>query len=184
MKIWNNWDRLILTSDMERSSEIMPEKVLLMLMTSQRDVKVGLLYSCLNEIVSFSPWLLWHSFTKFHTQMHLGWVQNPVDFQNQRSNIYVTRSQDRSNGQRGVKSISIISQYMQSYRFSNQSNINIIYNISIITITNTVSIINILANFGKYAISDCPFILVCWCLNFNSMQCVAWHDIAWCSPKL
>ena len=47
---------------------------------------------------------------------------------------------------------------MQSYRFSNQSNINIIYNISLITITNTMSIINILANFGKYAISDCPFI--------------------------
>ena len=43
---------------MERSLEMMPEKVLLMLMTSlmtlQRDVKVGLLYSCLNEIVTFS----------------------------------------------------------------------------------------------------------------------------------
>ena len=37
-----------------------------------------------------------------------------------------------------------------------QSNINIIYNISVITITITISII--LANFGKYAISDCPFI--------------------------
>ena len=158
MKIWNNWDRFVLTSDMERSSEIMPEKVILMLMTSQRDVKVGLPYSCLNEIVSFSPWLLWHNFTKFRTQMHLGWVQNPVDFQDQRSNNYVTRSQDRSNGSRGVKYISIISQYMQSYRFSNQSSINIIYNI--ITITNTMSIINILANFGKYAISDCPFIIL------------------------
>ena len=52
---------------------------------------------------------------------------------------------------------------MQSYRFSNQSNINIIYNISIITITNTMSIINILANFGKYAISDCPFICLLGC---------------------
>ena len=51
-----------------------------------------------------------------------------------------------------VKSISIITQYMQSYLFSNQSNINIIYNISVITITNTMSIM--LANFGKYAISD------------------------------
>ena len=52
---------------------------------------------------------------------------------------------------------------MQSYRFSNQSNIHIIYNISIITITNTMSIINILANFGKYAISDCPFICLSVC---------------------
>ena len=48
------------------------------------------------------------------------------------------------------------SQYMQSYCFSNQSNMNIIYNISFITIAITMSII--LANFGKYAISDCPFI--------------------------
>ena len=43
---------------MERSSEIIPEKVFLMLMTplttSQRDVKRGLLYSCLKEIVTFS----------------------------------------------------------------------------------------------------------------------------------
>ena len=43
---------------MERSSAIMTEKLLLMLMTSlmtsQRDVKFGLLYSCLNEIVTFS----------------------------------------------------------------------------------------------------------------------------------
>ena len=50
---------------------------------------------------------------------------------------------------------------MQPYWFSKQSNINIIYNISVITITITISII--LANFGKYAISDCPFILsVSW----------------------
>ena len=55
------------------------------LMTSQRDIKVCLLYSCLNEIVTFSPWMLWHSFTKFHTQMHLDWVQGPVYFQGQRS---------------------------------------------------------------------------------------------------
>ena len=48
------------------------------------------------------------------------------------------------------------SQYMQSYWFSNKSNINIIYNISVVTITITMSVI--LANFGKYAISDCPFI--------------------------
>ena len=129
------------------------------LMTSQCDVKVCLLYSCLNEIVTFSPWMFWHSFTKFHTQMHLGWVQGPVYFQGQRSNNLVTRSQDRSNGCRGVKSISIISQYMQSYWFSKQSKINIIYNISVITITITMSII--LANFGKYAISDCPFISCC-----------------------
>ena len=45
---------------------------------------------------------------------------------------------------------------MQSYWFSNQSNINIIYNISVVTITITMSVI--LANFGKYAISECPFI--------------------------
>ena len=61
-------------------------------------------------------------------------------------------------GCRGVKSISIISQYMQSYWFSKQSKINIIYNISVITIIITMSII--LANFGKYAISDCPFIIL------------------------
>ena len=48
------------------------------------------------------------------------------------------------------------SQYMQSYWFSNKSNINITSNISVITITITMSII--LANFGKYAISDCLFI--------------------------
>ena len=47
---------------------------------------------------------------------------------------------------------------MQSYWFSKQSKINIIYNISVIPITITMSII--LANFGKYAISDCPFIVV------------------------
>ena len=39
----------ILTSDMETSSEIMPQKILLMLMTSQRYAKAGLLYSCLND---------------------------------------------------------------------------------------------------------------------------------------
>ena len=109
--------------------------------------------------------MLWHSFTKFHTEMHLGWLQGPVDFQGQRSNNYVTRSQDRSNGYRGVKSISILSQYMQSYWFSKQSSINIIYNISVITITITMSIIS--ANFGKYAISDCPFIT---CQNFQFWQ--------------
>ena len=129
-----------------------------MFMTSRRDVKVCLLYSCLNEIVTFSPWMVWHSFTIFHTQMHLSWVHGLFYFQGQRSNNWVTRSQDRSNGCRGVKSISIISQYMQSYWFSKQSKINIIYNISVITITITMS--NILANFGKYAISDCPFIIL------------------------
>ena len=46
---------------------------------------------------------------------------------------------------------------MQSCWFSNQSNINIFYNMAVITITITMSII--LANFGKYAISDCPFII-------------------------
>ena len=49
---------------------------------------------------------------------------------------------------------------MQSYWFSKQSKINIIYNISVITITITMTII--LANFGKYAISDCPFIIIGW----------------------
>ena len=48
------------------------------------------------------------------------------------------------------------SQYMPSYWLSNKSNINIIYNISVGTITIIMSVI--LANFGKYAISDCPFI--------------------------
>ena len=54
---------------------------------------------------------------------------------------------------------------MQSYWFSEakQSKINIIYNISVITITITMSII--LANFGKYAISDCPFICLSVCLS-------------------
>ena len=60
------------------------------------------------------------------------------------------------------------SQYMQSYWFSNKSNINIIYNISVITITITMSII--LANFGKYPISDCPFIITCQNLILASMM--------------
>ena len=50
--------RFILTSDMERSLQIVPEKVVLMLMTSlmtsQRDVNLSLLHSSLNEIVIFS----------------------------------------------------------------------------------------------------------------------------------
>ena len=50
------------------------------------------------------------------------------------------------------------SQYMQSYWFSNKSNNNIIYNISVMTIT--ITIIIILTNFGKYAISDCLFIFL------------------------
>ena len=166
------------------------------LMMSQRDVKVCLLYSCLSKIVTFSPWMLWHSFTKFHTQMQLGWVQGPVYFQGQRSNNWVTRSQDRSNGCRGVKSISIISQYMQSYWFSIQSKINMIYNISVITITITMSII--LANFGKYAISDCPFItcqnlqflasmFVCrfvTCQNFQFLQVCSFVGLSVCLSVL
>ena len=62
------------------------------------------------------------------------------------------------------------SQYMQSYWFSNKSNINIIYNISVVTITSTMSVI--LANFGKYAISDCLFICLFVCLygNFTKSQ--------------
>ena len=66
---------------------------------------------------------------------------------------------------------------MQSYWFSKQSKINIIYNISVITITITMSII--LANFGKYAISDCPFICLFVCL-LATIQRNAWtgfHDI-------
>ena len=55
---------------------------------------------------------------------------------------------------------------MQSYWFSKQSKINTIYNISVITITITMSII--LANFGKYAISDCPFIWVFSCRSAKS----------------
>ena len=80
---------------------------------------------------------------------------------------------DRSNGCRGVKSISIISQYMQSYWFSKQSKINIIYNISVIAITITMSII--LANFGKYAISDCPFICLSVCL-LTTLRKNCWTD--------
>ena len=57
-KFRNILERFNLTTDMERSSEIIPKKVFLMLMTSlttsQRDVKLGLLYSCLKEIVIFS----------------------------------------------------------------------------------------------------------------------------------
>ena len=78
----------------------------------------------------------------------------------------ITRSPGHKTGRmgiEGVKSISILSQYMQSYLFSNKSNINIIYNISFITITITMSII--LANFGKYAISDCLFICLSVCLS-------------------
>ena len=71
----------------------------------------------------------------------------------------------RMDGCRGVKSIIIISQYMQSYWFSKQSKINIKYNISVITIIITMSII--LANFGKYAISDCPFICLSVCLSVS-----------------
>ena len=65
---------------------------------------------------------------------------------------------------------------MQSYWFSKQSRINIIYNISVITITITMSII--LANFGKYAISDCPFILlfVYYCIM---MVCVVYCVAKW-----
>ena len=61
---------------------------------------------------------------------------------------------------------------MQSYWFSKQSKINIIYNISVITITITMSII--LANFGKYAISDCPFICLFVCLFVCVYVC---HDV-------
>ena len=60
---------------------------------------------------------------------------------------------------------SIISQYMQSYWFSKQSKISMIYNISVIIISLTMSII--LANFGKYAISDCPFICLSVCLSVS-----------------
>ena len=63
------------------------------------------------------------------------------------------------------------SQYMQSYWFSNKSNINIIYNISVVTITITMSVI--LANFGKYAISDCPFICLFVCLCVCGCLCLS-----------
>ena len=61
-------------------------------------------------------------------------------------------------------------QYMQSNWFSNKSNINIIYNISVMTIT--ITIVIILANFGKYPISDCLFICLFVCLygNFAKSQ--------------
>ena len=60
---------------------------------------------------------------------------------------------------------------MQSYWFSKQSKINIIYNISVITITITMSII--LANFGKYAISDCPFICLFVWLFVSLSRCLS-----------
>ena len=63
---------------------------------------------------------------------------------------------------------------MQSYWFSKQSKINIIYNISVITITITMSII--LANFGKYAISDCPFISVV-SFPFHNNDDLLWYTI-------
>ena len=112
--------RFILTSDMERPSEINPPKLLLMLMTSlitsQRDVKFG-------------------------------WIQEMDTY-----SAYMSKSQ-----------------YMPSYWLSNKSNINIIYNISVGTITIIMSVI--LANFGKYAISDCPFSLsVCLYGNFTKSQ--------------
>ena len=115
-------------------------------------------------------------------------VQGPVYCQGQRSNNWVTRSQDRSNGCRGVKSISIISQYMQSYWFSKQSKINIIYNISVIAITITMSII--LANFGKYAISDCPFIClsvcpsVCMSVSLSVLSSITHERFDISSPNL
>ena len=67
------------------------------------------------------------------------------------------------------------SQYMQSYWFSNKSNINTIYNISVVTITITMSVI--LANFGKYAISDCPFISICLsvCLSVRPSVTPFWQ---------
>ena len=67
------------------------------------------------------------------------------------------------------------SQYMQSYWFSNKSNINIIYNISIITIAITMSII--LAHFGKYTISDCPFICLSVCLPVTPFWLYSHHRI-------
>ena len=71
---------------------------------------------------------------------------------------------------------------MRSYWFSNKSNINIIYNYSVITITNTMSNIYILANFGKYAISDCPFIhWLLKCINYIQTERVSvilsWNDL-------
>ena len=67
------------------------------------------------------------------------------------------------------------SQYMPSYWLSNKSNINIIYNISVGTITIIMSVI--LANFGKYAISDCPFIT---CQNYHFGKYVRWSCLSVC----
>ena len=58
------------------------------------------------------------------------------------------------------------SQYMQSYWFSNQSNINIIYNVSVITITNKMSIMQILANFGNLRLHFHLFVCLSVC-NVN-----------------
>ena len=71
------------------------------------------------------------------------------------------------------------SQYIQSYWFSNQSDINIVYNISVITIIITTSII--LANFGKYAISDCPFICLSVCPSVRPSVCLSVTPFWLCS---
>ena len=73
---------------------------------------------------------------------------------------------------------------MQSYWFSKQSKINIIYNISVITITITMTII--FANFGKYAISDCPFICMFVCLFVCLWRCptISQEQIVRSSPNL
>ena len=71
------------------------------------------------------------------------------------------------------------SQYMPSYWFSNKSNINIIYNISVGTITIIMSVI--LANFGKYAISDCPFICLSVCPSVCPSVCLSVTPFWLCS---
>ena len=77
-------------------------------------------------------------------------------------NVTAWRQNRMDTGDGHIFSLLVKSQYKQSYWFSNKSNINIIYNISVITITIKMSII--LANFGKYTISDCPFFCLSVCL--------------------
>ena len=117
----NICDRFIYTLDMERLSKINPQKVRLMLMTllmtSQRDVKVG-------------------------------WIQEMDTY-----SAYLSKSQ-----------------YIQSYWFSNQSDINIIYNISVITIIITTSII--------WQVCSSDGLLVCLCLSVTSSIQVTVFDIS------
>ena len=88
---------------MERSLKNMPEKVLLMLitslMTSQHDVKFGLLYSCLYEIVTFSAIqvVVFNQSSLNFTHICSLAQHRRALILGQRSMNYVTMSKSRSN---------------------------------------------------------------------------------------